>query len=106
MKHQKKEQQKKQFSKFLKELKKLHINVPFLEALKQMSSYAKFMKEILFRKRKLKHDDAMMFTKECSTILQNKLPPKLKDPKSFTISCVINDIYFNKALLILVLVLT
>ncbi|XP_010248094.1 PREDICTED: uncharacterized protein LOC104591021 [Nelumbo nucifera] len=35
---------------------------------------------------------------ECSAILQNKLPPKLKDPRSFSIPCTIRDIEFEKAL--------
>ncbi|XP_074356288.1 uncharacterized protein LOC141695988 [Apium graveolens] len=34
----------KQFAKFLEVFKKLHVNIPFAEALEQMSSYAKFMK--------------------------------------------------------------
>ncbi|XP_073041876.1 uncharacterized protein [Primulina eburnea] len=42
-----------QFSKFLEIFKKLHINIPFAEALAQMPSYAKFLKEILSNKRKL-----------------------------------------------------
>ena len=33
--------------------KKLHINIPFADALKQMSSYVKFMKDILSRKSRL-----------------------------------------------------
>ncbi|XP_019051983.1 PREDICTED: uncharacterized protein LOC109114184 [Nelumbo nucifera] len=35
---------------------------------------------------------------ECSAILQNKLPPKLKDPGSFSIPCTIGDTEFKKAL--------
>ncbi|KAL8087990.1 hypothetical protein AgCh_037944 [Apium graveolens] len=35
----------KQFEKFLEVFKKLHMNIPFAEALEQMPSYAKFMKE-------------------------------------------------------------
>ncbi|XP_010243912.1 PREDICTED: uncharacterized protein LOC104587856 [Nelumbo nucifera] len=35
---------------------------------------------------------------ECSAILQNKLPPKLKDPESFSISCTIENAKFEKAL--------
>ncbi|GKU87120.1 hypothetical protein SLEP1_g1569 [Rubroshorea leprosula] len=70
----------KQFAKFLDIFKKLHINIPFADALAQMPSYAKFLKEILSNKRKLEEYETMKLTEECSTILQNKLPPKLKDP--------------------------
>jgi len=42
-----------QFGKFLDMFKKLHIDVPFLDALSQMPFYAKFLKEILSKKRKI-----------------------------------------------------
>ncbi|XP_022875808.1 uncharacterized protein LOC111394287 [Olea europaea var. sylvestris] len=88
----------KQFQKFLDVFKKLHINIPFAEALAQMPSYAKFMKDILSNKRKLEDNETVMLTEECSAILQHKLPPKLKDPGSFTIPCHIGNLYIDKAL--------
>ena len=36
----------KQFTKFMEVFKKLHINIPFANALEQMPSYVKFMKDI------------------------------------------------------------
>ena len=88
----------KQFSKFLDVFKKLHINIPFADALQQMPSYVKFMKEILSNKRKLEDYETVCLTEECSAILQKKLPPKLKDPGSFTIPCMIGNSLFEKAL--------
>ncbi|XP_022875771.1 uncharacterized protein LOC111394247 [Olea europaea var. sylvestris] len=52
-----------------------------------MSSYVKFMKDILSNKRKLEENETVMLTKESSAILQHNLPLKLKDPGSFTIPC-------------------
>ena len=63
-----------------------------------MPKYAKFMKDILRNKRKLEDHETVMLNKECSAILQNKLPPKLKNPGSFTIICTIKKFYFEKAL--------
>jgi len=40
-----------QFSKFLDVLKRLQINIPFIEALEQMPTYARFMKKLLIKKR-------------------------------------------------------
>ena len=74
-----------QFSKFLSIFKQLHINIPLIEALEQMPKYAKFLKDIISRKRKLEEHETVMLTEEISAILQKKLPPKLKDPGSFTI---------------------
>ena len=42
-----------QFGKLLEVLNKLYINIPFIDALSQMPSYARFLKEILSNKRKL-----------------------------------------------------
>ncbi|KAL5576649.1 hypothetical protein UlMin_018348 [Ulmus minor] len=37
-------------------------------------------------------------TKEYSLLLQTKIPPKLKDPSSFTIPCSIRNTYCGRAL--------
>ncbi|XP_073221514.1 uncharacterized protein [Cicer arietinum] len=91
------EETEKQFGKFLDIFKKLQINIPFAEALEQMPTYAKFMKDILSKKRKI-GGETVMLTEECSAILQRKLPPKLKDPESFSIPCAIGNRTFGKAL--------
>ncbi|XP_070026059.1 uncharacterized protein [Nicotiana sylvestris] len=87
-----------QFAKFLEILKQIHINIPFTDALLQMPSYAKFLKEILSSKRKLEEVSVVMLTEKCSAILQNKLSQKLGDPGSFTIPCTLGGVYFEKAL--------
>ncbi|EOY19037.1 Uncharacterized protein TCM_043679 [Theobroma cacao] len=84
--------------KFLEVFKKLHINIPFAEALEQMPSYLKFLKEILTKKRKLEEFETVALIEECSAIIQNKLPPKLKDPGSFSIPCTIGSFKISKAL--------
>ncbi|XP_024028414.1 uncharacterized protein LOC112093694 [Morus notabilis] len=93
-----KQQQDGQFCKFLEVLKQLHINIPLVEALEQMPSYAKFMKDLMTKKHRLGEFKTVALTEECSAILQNKLPPKLKDPGSFTIPCSIGNQYFGRAL--------
>ena len=66
--------------------------------LEQMLKYAKFLNEVLSNKRKLMDNENVMLTEECSAILQRKLPPRLKDPRSFTIPCTIGDFDFDKVL--------
>ncbi|XP_076954772.1 uncharacterized protein LOC143629365 [Bidens hawaiensis] len=87
----KKERLEAQYGKFLELFKQLHINIPFVEALSQMPKYAKFLKDVL-SKRKLEELSHVMLNKECSAILQNKLPEKMTDPGSFTIPCLIGRI--------------
>ncbi|RDX83412.1 hypothetical protein CR513_35683, partial [Mucuna pruriens] len=60
--------------------------------------YAKFLKEIISNKKKLGDIELVELNKEFFTIVLNKLPPKLKDLRSFTIPCTINNSYFDKAL--------
>ena len=42
--------------------------------------------------------EIVALSKECSAILQKKLPTKLKDPGSFTILCAIGNAIFERAL--------
>ena len=69
----KKKTDERQFQKFLEILKKLEINIPFPEALAQMPSYTKFLKEIISNKNKLEKYAAVALTEECSAVLQKKL---------------------------------
>ena len=87
-----------QFKKFLEMFKQLHINIPFAEALEQMPKYAKFLKDVLSKKRRFSEFETVALTEDCSAILQRKLPPKLKDPGSFNIPCNIGNNFKGKAL--------
>ena len=78
--------------------KKLHINIPFADALEHMPNYIKFMKDILLKKRRLSDFEIVNLTEECSAILQRKLPQKLKYPGSFTIPCTMWNSIFERAL--------
>ncbi|KAK5826054.1 hypothetical protein PVK06_020960 [Gossypium arboreum] len=93
-----KDRTKEQFSKFVKLLKKLHINLPFIEVLSQIPNSAKFLKELLSNKRKLDTTSHVELNAVCSAILKNKLPNKLKDLGSFTILCLIGNLSVNNAL--------
>ncbi|CAH1426857.1 unnamed protein product [Lactuca virosa] len=76
-----------QFKKFLEILSQLHINIPFVEALKQIPTYAMFMKDVLTKKRVFGEFEIVATTKSCTSIIQNKLPVKKDDPGSFVLPC-------------------
>ncbi|KAL5578061.1 hypothetical protein UlMin_019760 [Ulmus minor] len=63
-----------------------------------MPNYVKFMKDVLTNKRKLGEFETVALTNECSLLLQTKIPPKLKDPGSFTLPCSIGNTYCGRAL--------
>ncbi|CAA7048536.1 unnamed protein product [Microthlaspi erraticum] len=57
----------------------LSVRLPFIDACQIIPSLRKYMKAILTSNVSLE-EGAMMITKECSAILQNRMPEKLNDP--------------------------
>ena len=88
----------------LETFRKVQVNIPLLDATKEVPRYAKFLKELCITKRKLKGNEVMFVGENCSAIQQKKLPPKLKDSGSFTIPCTIGNKRFGKAMLDLAVV--
>ena len=85
-----------QFSKFVEVIQKLYISVPLLDAL-QVPMYAKYIRDILNKKRPLPATEVIKLTEECSeAILDSSL--KRSDPGSPTINCSIGEQYFDNAL--------
>ena len=78
--------------------KKIEINIPLSEALTQMPQYAKFMKYILSKKRKITQEGIVSLTATYSAMIQKTLPEKMQDPSSFTIPCKIRDADMGNAL--------
>ncbi|TQD87256.1 hypothetical protein C1H46_027180 [Malus baccata] len=84
-----------QLTYFMKTLSKVQINLPLIDAIKNIPSYAKFFKDVCTKKKKLVDFEKVILTKQCSAVLLHELPPKKKDPKSFTISCTIGNCKLN-----------
>ncbi|XP_047938640.1 uncharacterized protein LOC125186329 [Salvia hispanica] len=87
-----------QFSRFLDIFRKVNLNIPLVEALQEMPTYAKFLKDVLSKKKKWTDYETVNISENCSAIIQKKLPAKLKDPGSFNISCVIGNDKQTRAL--------
>ncbi|XP_021839279.2 uncharacterized protein [Spinacia oleracea] len=88
----------KKFGKFLAMVKNLEVTIPFTDLISQIPMYAKYLKELITKKKDLGGVERVALTEECSAMLQNKSPPKLKDPGSFSIPCHIGALFFDKAL--------
>ena len=86
------------FEKFMDIFKKIHINIPLVEVLKQMPNYVKFLKDVLTNRRKFEEFKVVPLNEECSAILKNKIPLKDKDPGSFTIPISIGGKKLGRAL--------
>ncbi|XP_031104906.1 uncharacterized protein LOC116009868 [Ipomoea triloba] len=87
-------------SKFHKMIDKLEIYMPFVEAVTQIPLYKKFLKNILGNKKKSEKSAVVDLSEGALTyaVLQHKLPPKLKDPGSFAIPCIIGGFVVGGAL--------
>ncbi|KAK8649452.1 hypothetical protein V6N13_130181 [Hibiscus sabdariffa] len=94
----KKQKQDYQFKKFFDILKHVHINLPLVEALQQMPNYAKFLKDMVSRKMRIREFETAAATETCLALMHNKIPAKKTDPGSFTIECSIGHNYSTKAL--------
>ncbi|XP_016745114.1 uncharacterized protein [Gossypium hirsutum] len=68
------------------------------ELLEKMPKYAKFLREVMSRQRIVGRREQIILNKECSAVVSRKVPPKLKDPNSFTIPAEIGGVSFGKAL--------
>ncbi|GJR49670.1 reverse transcriptase domain-containing protein [Tanacetum coccineum] len=74
-----------QYGKFLDMIRAVRINIPLVNVLAGMPNYGKFLKELISNKHKIEQISAAFFSDESSTMIQNKVPPKLGDPGSFLI---------------------
>ncbi|GJU15779.1 putative nucleotidyltransferase, ribonuclease H [Tanacetum coccineum] len=81
--------------------KQVKINLPLIDAIKQIPVYAKFLKDLCTQKRKLKATlpKKIDLTEHVSAVLSSSLPPKFKDPGAPLISVVVGNIAIKKALL-------
>nr|XP_009778172.1 PREDICTED: uncharacterized protein LOC104227591 [Nicotiana sylvestris] len=74
----------------------LSINLPLVEALEQMPGYAKFIKDLVTKKRSMNFDTVKV-THQVNAIVHS-MEPKLENPGAFTIPCTIGSVEFSKAL--------
>ena len=70
---------------------KVDVNVPLLDLIRQVPAYARFLKSLCVTKRRLQEKECYELQGQVSAIIQHKMPPKLKDPGSFTIGCQIGE---------------
>ncbi|CAM9000052.1 unnamed protein product [Rhodiola kirilowii] len=77
---------------------KVEINIPLLEAIKQIPRYAKFLKELCINRRKTRNDQELM-SRNVSAAIQQKMPPKCGDPGTYTIPCTIGNIRIENCML-------
>ncbi|RDY02854.1 Retrovirus-related Pol polyprotein, partial [Mucuna pruriens] len=90
----------------LKMFRKVEINIPLLDAIKQIPKYAKFLKELCVHKRKKIIGSVEVggvvsaLTNNATSIAGAKtLPKKCRDPGIFSVPCTIGECTFTDAML-------
>ena len=80
-------------------LRQVKVNIPLLDMIKQVPTYAKFLKDLCTLKRGLNVNKKAFLTERVSAIIQCKTPLKYKDPGCPTILVNIRGTCVEKALL-------
>ena len=83
----------------LEVLREVKVNIPLLDMIKQVPTYAKFLKDLCTVKRSLNVNKKVFLTEQVSAIIGNKTPVKYKDPGCPTILVNIGGTSVEKALL-------
>ena len=83
----------------LEVLRQVKVNIPLLDMIKQVPTYAKFLKDLCTVKRGLNVNKKAFLTEQVSAIIECKTPVKYKDSGCPTISVNIGGISVEKALL-------
>ena len=78
-----------QIIKIRKIYNQVKINVPLLDAIQQVPSYAKFLKDMCTKKRKINVPKKIFLATNISELLSNQIPVKYKDSSCPTISWTI-----------------
>ncbi|XP_071708729.1 uncharacterized protein [Rutidosis leptorrhynchoides] len=81
--------------------KQVKINLPLLDAIRQVSSYAKFLKDLCTQKRKQRATlpKKVELTEHLSAVVSGSLPPKFKDPGTPLIVVTVENMNVKKVLL-------
>ena len=83
----------------LEVLRQVKVNIPLLDMIKQVRTYAKFLKDLCTVKRGLNIDKKAFLKEQVSAIIQCRTPVKYKDPSYPTILVNIGGTCVEKALL-------
>ncbi|XP_022855599.1 uncharacterized protein LOC111376835 [Olea europaea var. sylvestris] len=88
-----------QHNEILEHLKQVKINLPLLHVISQVPTYVKVLKKWCTVKRKHHVKKTAFLTEHLSVVIDQKIPPKYKDPGCPTISCIVGNHVISQALL-------
>nr|XP_009595519.1 uncharacterized protein LOC104091803 [Nicotiana tomentosiformis] len=84
-------------------LKQIYVNIPLIDALREMPGYAKMMKDLMSRKFDFQDLSTITLTQTCSAFMTRLIAEKLPDLGSLTVLCTKGNYAFAKALYFVIL---
>ncbi|XP_070050914.1 uncharacterized protein [Nicotiana tomentosiformis] len=87
-----------QYRKFMEMLRQSQLNIPLMDALREMLGYAKMMKDLMSQKFDFQDLSTVTLTQTCSAVVTRPMAQKVSDPGSFTILRTIGSYVVAKAL--------
>nr|XP_009605704.1 uncharacterized protein LOC104100224 [Nicotiana tomentosiformis] len=69
-----------QYRKFMEILRQIQLNIPQMDALREMPGYAKMMKDLMPRKFDFQDLSTITLTQTCSAVVKRPMAQKLSDP--------------------------
>ncbi|GKC35291.1 hypothetical protein Tco_1047675, partial [Tanacetum coccineum] len=73
----------------LESLEKEPVNTPLIDIIRKTPDYTKCLQELVSKNTLIEKVSMVKLNTRCSNVLQNELPPKEKDPRSFVLPCTI-----------------
>ena len=86
----------------LNTFKKVEINIPLLDAVRQIPKYAKFFKELCTHKTRIMDKEVVNMGRNMSSLIKKpavRMPQKCKYPGMFSVPCIIGSTKFDNAML-------
>ncbi|XP_023766457.1 uncharacterized protein LOC111914985 [Lactuca sativa] len=72
---------------FIKQLKGIPINTPFIDSLAKVPEYAKFLQDLLDTHQQLKKNSKVILSEQSSKAVLGEIPTKMGDPRRLTLPC-------------------
>ena len=86
----------------LNTFKKVEMNIPLLDVVRQIPKYAKFLKELCTHKRRIMDKEVVNMGRNVSSLIKKptvRMSQKCKDPDMFSVPCIIGSTKFYNAML-------
>ncbi|XP_070014783.1 uncharacterized protein [Nicotiana sylvestris] len=87
-----------QYRKFMEMLRQIQLNIPLMDALREIPGNAKMMKDLMSRKFDFQDLSTVTLTQTYSAVVTRPMAQKVSDPGSFTVPCTIGSYAFAKTM--------